>query len=61
MVELRQRAKAQKDRLLAQKGEYSALKDRDVVATLRTLEEVINLPETLPQPLRDKLVKGKEQ
>lgn len=45
---------------MAQKDQYDSLKDRDVVATLRTLEEVINLPNTLAQPLRERLTKEKE-
>jgi hypothetical protein len=36
------------------------MKDRDIIASLRTLEEVINLPETLAEPLLRKLRSNKE-
>lgn len=36
------------------KDTFDALWDRDAIATIRTLEEVINLPKTLAEPLQRK-------
>jgi len=58
--ELQRRSGILHSRLLANRDHYNGMKDRDIIASLRTLEEVINLPETLAEPLLRKLRSNKE-
>lgn len=59
-VELEARHEALQHRILAKKEHYNGLKDRDMIAELRTIEEVINLPKTLASPLKKRYYTRKE-